>query len=316
MDPQPTDNLPFSAAEWEQLRIRFRDSLMLNTELFKLAQNIDATWPIRGKDETPSKYISFSLDELRILPEFYGKPDRLPLLYQILAETLAFDDPFGEMADYVDSSSRKDDSALKALRKLEIPEDFPVQLANFSEDTKAFCKAEEIRSLADLIAFSQNMAQSIVVGGEFRSFLNSLTHLDTQTLKRFVPIRDGKSGLFLAEFIGHLAANCEPAEAATLLDFYGLKVNRREWSAAKPLNPAQRDLLFSELQRLMQPRFECLPDQAQQLRHAAQSGETALLRFFAPLADPDSEALAQAIALAALDFKPKSKGLLGRLFKH
>lgn len=318
MNSDPIDNLPFSATDWERLRVRFRSSLMVDTELFKLAQNIDANWPIRGKDETPEKYISFTLEELAMMPEFFGKTDRLPLLYNILNETLAFDDPFGEMADYVDSSSKKDDSAMKTLARLEVPAQFPIKLANFSDETRQFCRNEAIEDIQSLVRFSQNMAQSIVVGGEFRTFLNSLTHLDTQALRRFIPIREGKKGLFLAESLGLLAQNCSASEAKTLLTTFKLPSKKQEWELAKPLKGSDADTLFKALKEMVVSRLDYFPDQAQQLRHAHASGSDELVRYFAYLNDPDLESLCQGLTFLTLGELKESKksGLFGRLFNR
>ena len=72
---------PFSVEDWDALRSYFNDSVMAETSLCSLAKNLGLKWPIRGKDETPQKYIKFTLEELADLPEFFGKGNRLPLFY-------------------------------------------------------------------------------------------------------------------------------------------------------------------------------------------------------------------------------------------
>lgn len=312
IDPKPSHG--FSAADWDSLRYRFQDSLMANTELHKLAQSIDNSWPMRGKDETPQKYLSYTLAELQELPEFYGKGNRLPLLFNILSETLAFDDPFGDMVDYLDTAAQKENAILRALQKLEIPLDLPIRFTNFSDSTLTLCENEGIKTLAELAEFAQKMAKSVVVGGEFRSFLNALAHIDVQTLKRFLPIREAKTGLFLAESLGHLAEQFTPPEAVTLLHYHQLPYSKPSWKETNALSRAHLETLINEIKPLVETRMQLLPDQAQQLRHAAQSGSLDLLRYFAALKDPDLESLAQAIALVGLDIQPKQSGLLKRLF--
>jgi hypothetical protein len=310
------ENLPFSESDWESMRRRFQDSLMKNTELYKLAQNIDVTWPFRGKDETPMKYISYSLDELNMMPEFAGKPERIVLLHSIIAETLAFDDPFGEMADYVDSSSKKDDSAIKSLNKLEIPASFPIKLSNFSEETLAFCDGEEIKTIGELVSFSQNMAQSIVVGGEFRSFLNSLTHLDVHALKNFLPIREGKPGLFLVESLALIGKKSTASEAKTLLKVAGLSSDKPAWKQAKALGQFDEGNLIDQIEFTVEERGTFFLDHAQELKHAFKTSEQAFIRFFAPLNNPETENLAQAIAIVGFKLKDKNQSLFKRLFSR
>jgi hypothetical protein len=316
MTPETSPKLPFTADEWDHLRFRFMDSLMVHTELGKLAQSVDLSWPVRSKDETPSKYINLSLSELIEIPEIYGKWSRLPLLYSILSETMAFDDPFGEMVNYLDDAAQREDPALKSLQRLEVPMDFPVALCNFSESTLSLCESEQITELQQLVGFSHKMARNVIIGGDFRHFLNALIHIDVTTLSAYLPLRSGKTGLFLAESLCHLATQLSSAEAVTLLAAYNLPYQRPTWTCMKPLTKQDLQRLTAELQPLFDARCTALPDQAQQLRHAAQCGEMDLMRFFASIKDTDMASLAQAISLAALQVAPRGNGLLGRLFNR
>ena len=165
--------------KWEEIRARFQESIMADTKLISLAQNVGTTdWPIKGADETPSKYLSLTHDELMMLPEIGPHPERIDLLVEILSETLAFDDPFGEMVEQVEASYETEDNIRKTMAKLELPEDFPIALTSFTEETKKFCEAEELETLGQFARFSQHMAENIVVGGDFRSLLNALANVD------------------------------------------------------------------------------------------------------------------------------------------
>ena len=48
----------FTSTEWDEVRKKFRHSIMADTSLVSLAQNLDTKeWPHKGEDEKPSKYI-------------------------------------------------------------------------------------------------------------------------------------------------------------------------------------------------------------------------------------------------------------------
>ncbi len=194
-----------TAEQWDEIRNSFQSSIMVDTKLSSLAENVRTTeWPVSGAEETPSKYIYLTFDELRMIPEIGEHPKRIDLLVVIMKETLAFDDPFGDMVVQVEASSQRDDNVLKNLERLEIPEDFPIIISRISVATKELCADEEIKTLSEFIGFSQNMAQNVIVGGDFRNLLNSIAHIDEESIATFLPFRVGKKGIYLPEAIGHL----------------------------------------------------------------------------------------------------------------
>ena len=147
-----------TAKDWDEARTAFSTSIMVDTALTSLAQNLDAAdWPIKGKDETPSKYIDLSFDEVVELLQLKGqKPERVDQLVSILKETLAFDSPFGEMVTQAEASSARENQLLKNLAKLGIPENFPVALAALEPGTLEFCKLEKLSTLGEFAVFAQN----------------------------------------------------------------------------------------------------------------------------------------------------------------
>jgi hypothetical protein len=304
--------LPFTSDEWDKLRFLFQDSVMAKTNLCKLAVNMGTKWPIRGKDETPGKYTGHTLESLLEMTEFYGKENRLPLLYAILKETQSMDAPFSDMVSHLDRVSLQENDALAALRQLEVPSEFPVELANFTRETQSLCRSEGIETLAQFIDFAQKSAKSVVISGDYRLFLNALTQMDKKALKVFLPIRDDENGIFLAEAIGLMAHQLNDKNAASLLDAYQISTTKASWNNAARLDKNGLLSLIGELKLSMKKRFDLMPDQTQQLRHAVDSGEAARVRFFVSLRDPDREGLALAMAQAALGVKPRSKGLISR----
>src|SRR3954462_10039760 len=137
--------------DWDEVRSAFATSIMVDTSLNSLAQNLDGPeWPIKGKDETPSKYIDLSFDEVVELIQLKGqKPERMDQLIGILKETLAFDSPFGDMVEQTQAASERDNQLLKNMAKLGIPENFPVSLASLQPGTLDFCKLEKLTTLGE-----------------------------------------------------------------------------------------------------------------------------------------------------------------------
>ncbi|MFO7726590.1 MAG: hypothetical protein R6V45_13725 [Oceanipulchritudo sp.] len=314
--PQSHKALPCTADEWEKLCFLLQDSMMADTSLAKLAQNIGRKWPIRGTEERPRKYIGYALDDLADLPEFYGKGTRLNLLYEILLETQAFDDPFDDMVTHFDAITEEESPPVKALQELEIPVDFPVELASFSLSTEALCEAEGLATIGQLIEFSQRCAKTVLLGGEFQRFLNALIQRDIESLRQFLPVREGRTGPFLAESIARMALRLTDEEAAFLLQRYQIPSIKPSWQNAGPLRKSEAELLLPGIQEHVSKHFTAMPDQAQQLRHAVDTSDAACVRFFAPLQDPDTESLALAVAMAGLGIKPRAQNLFKRFLNR
>ena len=117
----------------------------------------------------------------------------------ILRGTLAFDHPFGEMLEQASESEARDNPLLKNFARLGIPENFPVELTTLGPDTLEFCRMEKLGTLAEFAVFAQGVAQTVIVGGDFRRLLNALAHVDEESLAALLPFRRGSSGLHLVE---------------------------------------------------------------------------------------------------------------------
>jgi hypothetical protein len=207
-----------TAKDWDEVRSAFASSIMVDTALSSLAQNLDAPdWPIKGKDETPGKYIDHNFEEVTELLQLKGqKSDRIDQLVSILKETLAFDSPFGEMVTQTEAASARDNPLLKNLAKLGIPENFPMALTALEAGTLEFCKLEKLVTLAEFAVFAQGMSQTVIVGGDFRKLLNALSHVDEAVLAEVLPFRRGAKGLHLVEAIAQAAKTKEAAARVEL----------------------------------------------------------------------------------------------------
>lgn len=201
-----------TAKEWDEARKAFAESIMIDTSLSSLAQNLDgADWPMQSKDETPAKYVDLTFDEVQEILVLKGQPtERFDQLVSILKETLAFDDPFGDMVEQTAESALKDNTLLKNLTKLGIPGDFPVSLTALNSDTLEFCRLEKLATLEQFGVFAQGMAQNVIVGGDFRKLLNALSHVDEASLAEVLPFRTGVKGLHLVEALAQATRAADP----------------------------------------------------------------------------------------------------------
>jgi hypothetical protein len=218
---------------WEKVRLAFKSSIMVNTALSSLAQNLDGPdWPVAGAGETPSKYLGLPYDELVAMPELTGNPRRVELLINILKETQAFDDPFGEMVSETAETNNKDNPLLKNMAKLGIPEDFPLSLVALLPETRDYCNLENLVTLRDFALFAQNLSQTVVVSGDFRAFLNALSHIDEATLTLYMPFRPGEKGMHLLEGIA-LAVRAQSDEVqAALAQRFGARLGTSDLNTA------------------------------------------------------------------------------------
>ena len=209
--------------DWDEVRTAFATSLMVETSLNSLAQNLDAPeWPLKGKDETPAKYIDLTFEEVQELLQLKGqKPERLDQLISILKETLAFDSPFGEMVEQTQAASDRDNPVLKNLAKLNIPENFPMTLTALDPGTLEFCKLEGLHTLGEFAVRAQEMSQKTIVGGDFKKLLNALSHVDEASLAEVLPFRRGHKGLHLVEAMAQAAKSPDgPARAELAVTWF------------------------------------------------------------------------------------------------
>ena len=315
----------FTSTEWDDIRKKFRHSIMADTSLVSLAQNLDTKeWPHKAEDEKPSKYIEFGYEELLMLPEIAGNADKADHLIGILKETLAFDDPFGDMVAEVEKTAAKDNPILKTLSRLNIPAAYPMTLANFSEGTRVVCASEGVKTIGEFANLGQQMSTRVVLGGDFRNALNALTHGDEEGMGQFLPFRKGSTGLHLPEAIGLISAGLPRAEQLGLAKAYGAKLSPADSAAAKSLTKEQVAKLESGLRISLGAALDWFKDQKPALVKHLEDGGT-YERYFVVINDPAREAIAVKLTSSVLKVsakaaaapaagEPKKGGLFGRLF--
>jgi hypothetical protein len=316
----------FTSTEWDEIRKKFRHSIMADTSLISLAQNLDTKeWPHKGDEEKPSKYIEFSYEELLMLPEIAGNADQADHLIGILKETLSFDDPFGDMVAEVEKTSAKDNPILKTLSRLGIPDTYPLALANFSEGTRVVCASEGVKTIGEFANLGQQMSTRVVLGGDFRNALNALTHGDEEGISQFLPYRKGATGLHLVEALGLVSAGLPRPDQLGLAKAYGAKLNPADAAAARTLTKEQVEKIETGLRVTLNATLDWFKDQKPALEKHIQDGGT-YERYFVAINDTAREAIAVKLTAATLKIaaKPsaaastsgdqKKGGLFGRLF--
>ena len=306
----PRKERRFTKKDWDEIRFSFATSLMVDTSIMALAQNLEADpWPVKGEGETPSKYIDLTWEELNGLPVMAGRPERVDHLIQILRETQSFDDPFGDMVATVDAAASKDDTLTKNLDYLGIPKDFPLRLCGLSPETLEFCEAEDIQTLGNFARFSQKMAQNVIVGGDFKGMLNAITMMDEQSLPKYIPFRAGQKGLHFAEAVGLLLNQLSENEKVSLLKRYGFKLTEKEAAKAR-LNRDQINRLEDIIIERIQELAGFFPEEIEEMFKGLQRG-LKLERYFMVINDPEKEAIC--VPLAKRYLEQESAAIRARL---
>lgn len=278
-----TDRPQTTPDVWNELRLAFHRSLLIDTRLSDLAQNIDGcAWDLEGAAETPGSYIDLTYDEVLVRLRGQGRPaSRLDDLAEILRGTLAFDESFGAMVDIAGRAEARGDLVQRNLERLGIPAAFPVELCAFFPGTREFCAREGIRTLGEFLGFARGATRQVVIGGEFRDLLNAVVHIDEDTLCLYLPYRRRTSGLYLVESVGLLLARA------------GL-----EERMAIARAPAEAP---GELRAQVARRVEYFADQAARMGEALRGG-VPMARLVVSLEDLSLEAAAA--ALLAPHFAP------------
>jgi len=275
----------YSAKEWDEVRGAFSMSIMVDTPLHSLAQNLEGPeWPAIDRKETPGAYIDLTFAEAHEALAAKGHPmDRFDQLVDILKETLAFDNPFGDMVEQSAATAERDNPVLKNMERLQIPEEFPIEFTALQDETQEFCRLEKLGTLGEFAVFAQGLSRAVIVGGDFRGLLNALSHVDEAGLAKYLPFRPGSKGLHLIEAIAHGVRQ--------------MPANQRAIAIARPaeLAPGTRD----RVARLVAYFSSQKNDLIRQI-----AGGTSLTRLLMSIGDPSTEAVVAALLTPHLKSVP------------
>jgi hypothetical protein len=275
----------YSAKEWDEVRGAFSMSIMVDTPLHSLAQNIEGPeWPDADRKETPGVYIDLTFAEVHEALASRGHPmERLDQLVDILKETLAFDTPFGDMVEHSASSGERDNPVLKNMERLQIPEEFPIEFTALQDDTLEFCRLEKLGTLGQFAVFAQGLSRAVIVGGDFRGLLNALSHVDEAGLAKYLPFRPATKGLHLIEAVAQVVRQ--------------MPSDQRAIAIARPaeLAPGTRDRVARLVAYFSTQKTELI----RQI-----SGGISLTRLLMAIGDPSTEAVVAALLTPHLKSVP------------
>jgi hypothetical protein len=304
---------PYSAEEWDSLRKRFEGSALNDTEIAILGQNAGYSWPFRGSDETPLKYIGFTFEELDSVPGLVRKKSRVRRLMDILRETLAFDDPFSDLVDSVELDGLEDHTFERILIKYNISPEYPAELVNFTETTFVLLKEYAPVTLLDIIRFIQRMPQNSREGEELRAFLNCIALMDESGMARYLPYRRGDRGLYLPEEIGLIAQNLSEPVQLALVQQSGTELTEAESTILETGMGLESKAELKEAVETMAKACAWFVEEAAFLKSVF-TGETDPHRYFIPIQNPDVERIAVALARVHFGYSEKDRGgLIGRI---
>ncbi|MEM1221312.1 MAG: hypothetical protein AAGH40_01005 [Verrucomicrobiota bacterium] len=311
----------YSSEEWDHLRKRLFNSILNETEIAKLGQNVGISWPFKGEGETPAKYIDLTFEELQEVPGLIGKMSRIKTLMNIFRETIAFDDPFSEMVDTVEAESEEDDTFERVLAKLEIPATYPLALMHFSADTKQMLKNEDQQTLLQVIHFGQNLARNVVIGGDLKTFLNGLANKDDAGIKKHLPYRTGERGLHLAEAAGLIANDLSEPARFEIIYQIGVELSPEEESIRKNGSELELEGEIKLACEAFEAACKWFTKESEDLEAICKDSAGSPERFFIPIKDLNLERVAVALARIRFGGGPQQKkagfidkltGLFGR----
>lgn len=284
----------YSAEEWEHFRERFSDSILKTTEIAELGRSVGVSWPFKGSGETPEKYIKFNFEELQQVPGLIGKKKRVNDLMDVLREILAFDDPFSSMMDTVEKKSGENLVYKRILKKLEIPEDYPVNLMFFSQKTKTLLHNNGAKTLMEAIRLGERSPES---ESELSSLISGLSLANEATLKIHLPFRTGQRGLHLPEAIGLMVRDIDEPVRMELIRQAGISTQNSTNSEPEP--PIASEVSLKVVFVRFNELCSWFDKQADELKKICDSPES-IERYFLPINDAEIERAS--IALAVMHF--------------
>jgi hypothetical protein len=294
----------YSAEEWEHFRTRFSESILKTTEIAELGRSVGISWPFKGSGETPEKYIKFSFEELQSVPGLIGKKKRVNDLMDVLREILAFDDPFSDMMDTVEEKSNDDRIYERILKKLEIPENYPVNLMFFSPDAKELLHTNGIKTLIEAINLGKSSSKKLESDNDLHSLINGLALINEATIRKHLPFRIGQRGLHLPEAIGLLVRSMDEPVRIDLLRQAGIPLTDSENSSEETIEHKPSETSLKVISVRFNELCSWFGTQTDELTRFCDSPES-IERYFLPINDAVIERVS--IALAMIHFAPSLK---------
>ncbi|MGB0257369.1 MAG: hypothetical protein ACPGES_01840 [Coraliomargarita sp.] len=302
----------YNSDAWERLRERFAGSEMRDMELNILGQNAGKSWPFKGSDETPAKYLEFDFDDLGSVPGLIGKKRRIQVLMDILTETLAFDDPFAEMADKVEADGEHDVTYERVIVRFEIPEAYPAEFMAFDSEARALIKNQGCQTLGEVVRYIVDLPFDSTGAEDLKTFLNLLGHKDELGIGRYIPYRRGKPGFHLAEAVGLIAANLPEQLQLELLSQTGMELKPDEDAKLEAASTLTLEGQLKTALEQLDAVAEWFTDEAAGLQQLIEEGGS-YQRYFITINNSRTERIA--LALARIKFGDPTQERTGLMAK-
>lgn len=303
---KPVAGCKTTPAQWDKVRKAFAKSLMLELKLASLAENLELDgWVIEGDDETPAKYIEFTLEELSVLSEFHGKPARIDRLYKILNENLAQDEEFEDMVIPINQQLDKTDVLLQVLRRREIPLDYPFSLLILPKNVRETAPAEQVKTLGQFVQFYQRISEKGVVLGEIKAILQAISSGDEPRMATWMPLRPGAKGFHLIEAVALTVKTLDQDTLKSLLKKYGKKLDAQDDYMLKSTWQSLAQKGETTLQSNLAELAAWFKNDLQEVRRIISGGESMELdRYLLSLGDSDLELI---VAHALIQHNQRNK---------
>ena len=289
--PKGVAGVKTTAAQWDAARKACAKSMLIDVKLSSLAENLELpSWPLNGKDETPGKYLEFTLEELSVMTEFHSKPQLIDRLYTIINENMAHDEEFEDMVDPINKNLDKTDVLLQVLRKLDIPLDYPFELLMLPKAVRETAPRDQVKTLGQFVQFYQKISEKGVVLGEIKTILQAISAADEPRLATWMPLRPGAKGFHLIEAIALIIKTLDQDALKSLIKKYGKKLDQQDDYLLK--NTWQG--LAKNAEKTIQDSIPALVDwfksDIEEVRAiVASGGAMDLDRYLLPLGDSDLE---------------------------
>lgn len=308
---------------WDTLRKKMLTSILVDTKLKTLSVDLDhEVWPIEDEEETPAKYVYYTIDQLKAMPEFEGQPQLIKLLYDIINSTIEMDDPFDDISVDVEESHTEDYSFDDVFEKLNINTSFPLELICLPREIYDVMQNMGVKDLKEFMTFSQKVAQKVHLKGDLRSYINAVVNIDENAIAGFIPYRPKTKGLHLAESLGLIVKGLAHEERWAMLHHYEYALTEGQSIAAKRFTTEDIKDLKTKLFDKFDLANRFFADQKDALVNSMKSDRD-IMRLFLSLDDMASETLSVklfkdyykiSITESGAVEKQKKKGFFASLF--
>lgn len=314
-----------SEEQWNEVRKKMLTSILVDTKIITLAEDLDfEAWPINDSEETPAKYIYYSLDQIQLMPEFEGQPHLIQRLYEILVTTISMDDPFDEISINVEEQHSTDYSFDDIFAKLDIDTNFPLQLISIPKEIFDVMNNMGVKNLKEFMTLSQKIAQKVHLKGDLRTYINAVVNVNESAISEFIPYRPKTKGLHLEESLGLIIKQLSSEERWALLHHYNFQLSESQKISAQRFSANDTDDLKKNVFEKFDLANKFFEDQKDPMLSSIKNDRD-IMRLFLFLDDMPTETLASRLFKEYYDLsisdsgavkQEKKKGFFASIFRR